>query len=409
MRYPIIIGLLLLGLCAKAQITREAVSFNHGGCQFRASITKPTGAGPFTTLVLVPGSGQNDRDGRISLSGANAACLYPGLNGQTLTIYKDLAEDLAQSGYAVLHYDELTVSCPGYSGSLSYSHLFLPAMSAIDYLKTRSDVDTNKLILMGHSEGAQLISYMASERKDIKATISLAGARTPFDSILAYQIVEIARNCGQDTNQAKNQAQQILTYFNAIRNGNYNASTPAFGGTPPATWEKYIQVADSVAILYNQNGLPTLMIGMDQDFNVPPSELTRFQQSLSGDFSFYSLPGLNHYMTPATVPRVSPQVADTIVYWLGQKAIGLERPSTVNNSLKVYPNPLAETLFIELPEGQGNVKLKMQTSSGQMVWSKDFEEGTQKVKVEVPRLRPGIYLITCQTDLGVFTSKILRE
>tara|TARA_B100000678_G_scaffold291381_1_gene307993 strand:- start:2392 stop:3393 length:1002 start_codon:yes stop_codon:yes gene_type:complete len=321
--------------------------------------------------------------------------------GQTLKIYKDLAENLSDSGYAVLRYDELTISCPNFSGAFNYENVFLPAMSALDYLKSRSDIDTNNLILMGHSEGAQLISYMASIRDDIKATISLAGARTPFDSILAYQTVYIAKTCGKDTSQAKNQAQQILNYFDIVRKGNYTSSTPSFGGVAPAVWHKYITVADSVAILYQQNSLPSLFVGFGSDINVPLSELDRFEQSLSGDFTFNRIAGLNHYMTTAMHPKVSRIVADTIVYWLRNRTIGQLEPLSTQAQIFCYPNPFKDKLYLELPVAQGQaLKVKIYKLTGELLWvdDREIQEPGSSVCLDLPELAPGVYIVSCMYD-----------
>lgn len=413
MRLLSTLAALTFSLAAFAQITTENVNFNHGGCTFGATLTKPSGSGPFTTLVLVPGSGQNDRNGTIQMSGGNVTCLYPGLLGQTLTMYKDLAEDLADSGYAVLHYDELMISCPSYSGSLTYENLFLPALSAIDYLKTRTDVDTNKIILMGHSEGAQLISYMSSIRNDVKATISIAGARTPFDSLLAYQLVHFARTCNGDTNQAKSQAQQILAYFNLIRSGNYPPTTPAFSGVAADEWETYIHKADSVAIIYQQNNLPTLMLGFGDDINVPLTELARFQQSLNGDFTFNAIQGLNHYMTTATDPRVSRTVADTIVYWLRHKTLTVENYNLEENQgISVYPNPFSDKLYLNVPESvTGNIEVEIRNLTGQLVWKEEYKNSVYQPQflLAIPELKSGVYVLNCNLGDYTYSTKIYRK
>ncbi len=410
MRYLFFSILLLAVISSKGQISSENVTFNHGGCSFGATLTKPSQLGPYKVIVIVPGSGQNDRNGTIQMSGGNIGCLYPGLLGQTITIYKDLAENLSDSGYAVLRYDELTVSCPSFSGPLNYENLFLPALSAIDYLKSRADIDTNKIILIGHSEGAQLISYMAPLRKSVKATISLAGSYTPFDSILAYQLVYIAKTCGQDTIQAKTQAQQILAYFNMARNGTYNASTPSFGGVTPAVWEKYISVGDSVAIMYQANKLPSLFVGFGDDFNVPPSELIRFQQSLSGDFTFNSLAGLNHYMTPANDPEVARTVADTIVYWLNQKNIGLQEQQISQSVIEYYPNPVQQKLSIKFPESSSeHVLIKVVDLNGkEVIKSSVAIDANQTCEIDLNNLDSGIYLLTYELNGQHYSHKVVK-
>src|SRR5204863_8574539 len=126
----------------------------------------------------------------------------------------------------------------------------------------RADVDTNNIILIGHSEGSSLIPFIARGRSDIKALISIAGARTPFDSLLAYQLVNIAQSCGGSVAQAQAQANQVLSYFNIISSNTWNGSTPALFGVPASAWYDYVRATDSVAANYNIDNLPTLFTGM---------------------------------------------------------------------------------------------------------------------------------------------------
>ena len=402
---------LCMSLAVQGQIVSEDVSFNHGGCSIKATFSKPAGAGPFTTLLLVPGSGQNDRNGTLAMSGGNVECLYPDLNGKTITPYKDLAESLSAAGYAVLRYDELTISCPGFAGAFSYENVFLPAMSGLDYLKTRNDIDTNHLILMGHSEGSALIPYMHSQRTDVKALISLAGARTPFDSILAHQLVDIPRRCNGDTTTANMQAAQVLMYFNMARNGTYTASTPDFGGLKPAEWETYIHINDSVGILYEQANVPTLFIGLEKDINVPLSELHRFQNELTTPKTdFYELPGLIHYMVPSDTERVAPVVGDTIVYWLSQQVLGATEVHVKDIKAKVYPNPVKDILTIEWPHMEDTLFVEVTDFSGKQVFFRKITKTeTSTLEIRFQNWPNGVYAVKLKSGEKEGSYKVMKE
>src|SRR5690606_14833231 len=135
--------------------------------------------------------------------------------------------------------------------------------------KTRNDVDTNQIILIGHSEGSGTIPYIARTEPSVKALISLAGPRRPIDTILPYQMAYIAQTCGGDVNLAIAQGEQIMQYCADVRNGNYTSSTPPMFGVSAAVWDDYFDVMDSVAINYNLAAKSTLFIGLEDDFNVP--------------------------------------------------------------------------------------------------------------------------------------------
>lgn len=314
--YALFLSILLLPSIIVAQSTVN-VNFVHEALNIDARLELPNGTAPHKVIIIAPGTGALDKDGTIQVVAAgNYPCLYPGLLNTTLTPYKDLSDAFSAAGYAVLTYDkvEYTHSNPG---TITFEKLWLPVQSAITYLKTRTDVDNQNIILLGHSEGSTIIPYLANRNSGITTLISLAGSRQPLDSLLAYQLVYITRKCGGDTNAAKTQGGQILQYFADIRDGNWNNATPSFSGVPAAAWDKYMKMADSVSINYNLAGKHTLFVGLGDDFNVPPAtELSRFQQEITITNDFYNIPGINHFVTTATSPRVSKVVTDTILTWL---------------------------------------------------------------------------------------------
>jgi dienelactone hydrolase len=294
------------------------ISFIHDGKTIYGTFTTPNGIGKFPVIIINPGSGAIDRDGTIPMVGANVSCLYPALLNDTLKPYKELSDALVDSGYAVLRYDKLEYTYHTNLGTITFHKVWLPVESAIDYVKTRNDVDTNRIILIGHSEGSSLIPFIAKSRSDIKALISIAGPRTPFDTLLAYQIVNIAQTCGGNIVLAQTQANQILSYFKIIRTSTWSGSTPPLVGVPASVWHDYILATDSVAINYNEDSLPTIFIGMALDVNVPGTELIRFQNEVTITNDFLSITSLIHYMTSNNNPHVSSALTDTIIHWLRQ-------------------------------------------------------------------------------------------
>src|SRR4030095_1940953 len=217
------------------------ITFTHDSLTVFGTFTVPSGMGRFPTIIIGPGSGPIDRDGTIQFFDGNSACIYPGLFGETIKMYKELSDALVDSGYAVLRYDKLEYTYAFENlGAITFHKIWLPVESAIDYVKTRADVDTNNIILIGHSEGSTLIPFIAKNRNDVKALISLAGARTPFDSLVAWQyaqLYQLLEPCGaslSDSIYLANLAEQTLAYFHIIRT-NRTQSTPDYAGAPAAT------------------------------------------------------------------------------------------------------------------------------------------------------------------------------
>lgn len=337
MKRSLLFGLLqLIAVVMFAQVSEE-ITFTHEGYPIHGTLTKPSATGKFPVIIICPGSGPNDRNGTIAMVGATVQCMYPDIVGDTLRTYKELAEGLTAKGFAVVRYDKIEYTYTNL-GTITYKKLWLPFMSAIDYVRTRTDVDVNRIILIGHSEGGTLIPYAARLRSDITALINIAGARTPFDSLLAYQYRAFPRMCAQDTTQTDGIASQVLQYFSLIRSGNWNSSTPAFSGVPAAVWAQYTRIGDSVVINYNLASKPTLFLGLSRDNNVPiATEYNRFQREVTTPATFVQLPDVIHYMNPISDNHISSNVIDTIANWLQARSLaGIEeRFSFVRSKLSV--------------------------------------------------------------------------
>lgn len=414
MKPSVFFFLLLLQYSFLAQAQQSYnITFTHADKTVYGTFSVPAGAGPFPTIILNPGSGANDRDGTLQLIGGNVACLYPGLLNETLKTYKELGEALVDSGYAVLRYDKLEYTYPTSLGTITFHKLWLPVESAIDYLKTRGDVDTANIILIGHSEGSSLIPFIARDRNDVKALISLAGARTPFDSLLAYQLVYIAQTCGGNVSQAQLQANQILAYFDLIRKNLWNAGTPALFGVPAGAWYDYVQATDPVADNYNLCDLPTLFIGLGLDINVPPAELIRFQNEVTITPDFWSLPGLIHYMTPNDDPHISEALTDTIIYWLRKNVLttGARPGISQEPFFKVSPNPFVSNFSITFnKEGVKNLEIILHDVSGKIIHSEYHKQVNGKTGFTLSGdYPPGVYWLRVNADGETAVQKLVKR
>lgn len=391
------------------------ITFIHDGKTVFGTFTTPNGTEKFPTVIINPGSGANDRDGTIQMVGGNAGCLYPELFNETLKPYKDLSDALVDSGFAVLRYDKLEFTYPSTLGTITFHKLWLPVESAINYVKTRSDVDTNKIILLGHSEGSSLIPFIARNRTDIKALISIAGARTPFDSILAYQLVYIARTCGGDTALAHFQASQVLSYFETIRTNSWDAGTPPLFGVPASAWYEYVLATDSVAINYNIDNLCTLFIGMGLDINVPPAELERFRNEVTITDDFWSIPDHIHFMTPYNDPHVSETLTDTIVSWLKYQCLstGIHDPSLYDvNFLNVSPNPFNSSISLFVNDSNvSELSFSIFDTFGNMILTRQIPSINASFldSINLSYLPSGVYYIAAKSGSQQTVKKIVKN
>ena len=141
-------------------ITADYTDSQGNAVHLEGTLSYPKGAGPYPTLVLVSGSGQQNRD-------------------EELFFHKPflvLADYLASRGIAVLRYDDRGVGAS--TGPLDSADTYLFAEDAeamFNALKNNPHVDPARLGIGGHSEGGAIAPMVAARNKDVKFVVMLAG------------------------------------------------------------------------------------------------------------------------------------------------------------------------------------------------------------------------------------------
>ena len=137
----------------------------HGkdSLRYGATLTLPDAPGRHTAVVIASGSYPQDRDGTMA--------------GHK--IYKEFADCLGKHGIAVLRVDDRGVGeSDGIYEEATTADFARDVMEAVEYLKSRKDIRKNRIGVLGHSEGGASCSIAASECRDIKFLISVAGLMT---------------------------------------------------------------------------------------------------------------------------------------------------------------------------------------------------------------------------------------
>lgn len=128
-----------------------------------ATLTLPDSTGLFPAVVLIAGSGPNDRD-------------------ETLFGHKPffvISDVLTRGGFAVLRYDKRGVG--GSTGDYSKAtiqHFAEDAHAAVEYLRQRREIDRSYIGLLGHSEGGIIAPMVAATDKEIGFIVMMAGPGT---------------------------------------------------------------------------------------------------------------------------------------------------------------------------------------------------------------------------------------
>jgi hypothetical protein len=153
-----------------ASFTERKYEFGVEGWRLPGVLTIPKGEGLFPTVVLVHGSGPNDRDETL---GPNKP-------------FRDIAWGLASRKIAVFRYDKRTLVHRNKFMKISDSITpFLEtvedAIKAVDTLKSIPEIDGMKIYVLGHSLGGTLLPRIAKEDTSIKGMIVMAGSTKPLE------------------------------------------------------------------------------------------------------------------------------------------------------------------------------------------------------------------------------------
>lgn len=171
--------LLLAGLQGMGQIVSKDVQFNKDSLHFGGTLTLPAGAGQFPAVVIVSGTGKQDRDGTMA--------------GHKM--FKVIAEYLSNNGIAVLRVDDRgTGETTGDYEKATTADFAADAVTAAAFLKTIPGVKAVGLI--GHSEGGAAAYMAAVNSKDVQFVISLAGLATTGLKALVAQNRAIVESAG---------------------------------------------------------------------------------------------------------------------------------------------------------------------------------------------------------------------
>ncbi|MBG8553335.1 alpha/beta hydrolase family protein [Hymenobacter guriensis] len=153
-----------------------------------ATLTMPSGTGPFPAVALVSDMGAQDRDA----------------SQEQYRMFAILADYLTRRGFAVLRYDDRGVGqSNGKYLAATTADLVSDAQSALGYLRAHYRVKKTQVGLIGHGEGANIALLAAAQPKGPDFLISLAGYGQPGREVLRQQQVEIMRLIGANTAQVK--------------------------------------------------------------------------------------------------------------------------------------------------------------------------------------------------------------
>ena len=151
------------------------------GIRLAGTFTFPKTAGRHPAVVLLSGSGPQDRNEEI-------------MGHRPFLV---LADHLTRQGFAVLRFDDRGFGkSEGDFDKATDLDFVGDALAAVAWLKTRPEVDAARIGLAGHSEGGIVAPRAAAQSKDIAFIVLMAGVGVPMDQVLVRQATDLMRVMG---------------------------------------------------------------------------------------------------------------------------------------------------------------------------------------------------------------------
>jgi dienelactone hydrolase len=266
---------------ADAPYRETEVSVGAGEKALPASLAMPKGAGPFPAVVLIHGSGPQDRNETI---GPNRPFL-------------DIARDLASQGIAVLRYEKRTRVHPQAFAQGVYTvddETTDDAVAALALLRTLDGVDPERVFVLGHSQGGMLAPRVAQRAPYVAGVILLAAPARSLLTILPEQNRRLL-GAQADGEPGKAFLAKLDAQIAHVRNpatAAEDTDTPL--GLPVGYWRS-IEAVDPVGDAQRIKQ-PLLFLQGGRDLQVVDADWQRWQAAFKQDprATFQLYPALNH-------------------------------------------------------------------------------------------------------------------
>lgn len=154
------------------------------GHTLSGTLTLPRTPGPHPAVVLVSGSGPQDRDESLPI--------VPGYRP-----FRVIADHLARAGIAVLRYDDRgTGKSTGNHLTATSADFADDAEAAWRFLRGRRDIHPLRVGLLGHSEGGLIAARVAARNRQVAFIVSMAGPAVLGYDVLVVQTERALRASG---------------------------------------------------------------------------------------------------------------------------------------------------------------------------------------------------------------------
>jgi hypothetical protein len=329
----------------------EEVTFPNGDITLAGTLTMPESGGPFAAVVLVTGSGPEDRDEAV-------------FSHRPFLV---LSDHLTRAGIAVLRYDDRGFGkSTGNFATATTEDFAKDALAAVRYLNGREEIAGDRVGILGHSEGGLIAPLAATQSKDVAFVVMLAGPGVPGSEILPAQTGRILLASGASKEKADQQVAIMKRIVKLVETETdslklhdgamalaheqvalmSDEERKELGDDPDAMLERQIKTLAGpwfrFFLSYDPRPtlakvkVPVLALNGSLDTQVLPEQnLPEIEKALAKggnkDFVVRELPGLNHLFQKATTgapdeyfgieETMNPAALDAVSEWIGTRFV----------------------------------------------------------------------------------------
>jgi dienelactone hydrolase len=259
---------------------KTALKIKSDDIELKGTLLQPTENNQKKLVILVHGSGPQDRDETI---GGNKP-------------FKDIAEYLLNNGISSYRYDKRTYSNPETFNDQSTveQETINDAVNASNYFKNNDSFKEYQIIILGHSQGAFLMPKIA-EKAQVSKYVFMAGNARPLQNILVEQYEYLHKI--NPSNVSEKDVQNMKKQVDFLNSNKFNLNSPK-SDLPleqPAAYWKYLvdyKPLDAVKTIKE----PMFFAQGGRDYQVTEKDFTLWKNQLknnkSAEFKFY--PTLSH-------------------------------------------------------------------------------------------------------------------
>jgi uncharacterized protein len=270
------------------KFTERDVTVGHGPLPLPGTLSVPALAGRHAAVVLVHGSGPGDRD--ESIGGARP--------------FRDIAWGLATRGIVVLRYDKRTRVHAGSMDPHSItveSEILDDVDDALALLRSQPEVDSTRVYVLGHSEGATLTPEIAARDGHLAGAVMLAASARPLAEVTAAQIRYLSASAPNQTDAERAQASAFLETLHELSAHQLPPDSIVLGA-PVRYWDEL----DALHPLERARQIktPLLILQGGRDYQVTTGDLKLWREALRTrkNVIIKEYPTLNHLFIAGSAP-----------------------------------------------------------------------------------------------------------